>query len=88
MFSCRRATTLISDGLDRSLSLADRLRLGVHLLGCPPCRRFRRALHWLHRTLGTPCPCSGHPQDTDKVALSAEARERIGRALEQATGRE
>jgi hypothetical protein len=75
MFSCRRATRLISDGLDRSLSLGERLRLGVHLLGCPPCRRFRRSARGLQRVLASP------PAD---VPLPAEARERIRRALERA----
>jgi hypothetical protein len=75
MLSCRHATRLISDGLDRSLSLAERLRLGVHLLVCGPCARFRRAARWLHRALASP------PAD---VRLPAEARDRIRRALERA----
>jgi Putative zinc-finger len=79
MFSCRHATRLISDGLDRSLSLTERLSLGGHLLGCPPCRRFRRAAHWLQKTLAAP------PAD---LLLPAESRERIRCALEQAMGKE
>jgi len=79
MLSCRRASRRISDGLDRSLSLGERLLLGVHLLGCRPCRRFRRATRWLHRALGSP------PAD---ARLPADARERIRRALERAAGNE
>jgi hypothetical protein len=75
MPTCRRATRLISDGLDRSLSWAERLRLGAHLLLCRPCFRFRRAAGWLHRTLASP------PAD---VRLPAAARARIRRALERA----
>jgi hypothetical protein len=75
MLSCRHNSRLISDGLDRSLSLPERLRLGVHLLGCPPCRRFRRAASWLHEALAS----AG-----DEVRLPADARERIRRALEVA----
>jgi hypothetical protein len=72
---CRRATLLISNGLDRPLSTAERLRLGLHLLLCGPCSRFRRAVRWLHRVLASP------PAD---VRLAPEARERIRRALERA----
>ena len=75
MLSCRHATRLVSDGLDRSLSLAERLGLGVHLLGCPQCLRFRRAACWLHRALASP---------SAEARLPAEARERIRRALERA----
>ena len=79
MLTCRHATRLISDGLDRSLSWAERLRLGVHLLVCAPCLRFRRAARWLHRALGSP------PAD---VRLPAAARARIRRALDRAMGNE
>ena len=75
MASCREATRLISDDLDRSLFWSERLRLALHLLLCGPCARFRRAVHWLHQILASP------PTD---VRLPAEARERIRRALERA----
>ena len=75
MFSCRHATRLISDGLDRSLSLGECLCLGVHLLGCRPCQRFRRSARGLQQVLASP------PAD---IQLPAEARERIRRALERA----
>jgi hypothetical protein len=79
MLSCRHATRLISDGLDRSLSWGERLCLGTHLLLCPPCQRFRRAARWLHGILAAPAA------DT---RLPDEARERIRRALERAAGQE
>jgi hypothetical protein len=75
MFSCRHASRLISDGLDCSLSLAQRLCLGVHLLACPPCQRFRRAARWWQRALGSALA---------DVRLPADARDRIRLALEQA----
>ena len=75
MLNCRHMSQLISDGLDRRLSWLERLCLGVHLLGCPPCLRFNRAVHWLHRHL---------PAAQADVRLSPEARDRIARALEQA----
>jgi hypothetical protein len=76
MRSCRHATRVISDGLDRSLSLVDRLCLGVHLLGCPPCRRFRRATRWLHRALAS--------AGAANTRLRAAARDRMRVALERA----
>ena len=77
MFSCRRATRLISDGLGRPLSGLERLELAVHLLGCPPCYRFRRAARWLESDLA---------RAFHDVRLPAEAHDRIRRALERAAG--
>ena len=75
MLTCREATRLVSDGLDRSLPAATRLRLGLHLLLCRSCLRFRRAARWLHGILVSP------PAD---VGLPPAARERIRRALDRA----
>jgi hypothetical protein len=75
MATCREVTRLISDGLDRSLSWTERLRLGWHLFLCAPCSQFRRAVHWLHQILASPLA---------DVRLPVEARNRIRRALEQA----
>lgn len=77
MLTCRHATRVISDGLDRPLSWLERFGLAVHLLGCPPCRRFRRAVGWLHRSLAQA------PADD---RLSPQARDRIRRAVEEAVG--
>lgn len=75
MLSCRHMTRVISDGLDRPLSWVERLCLGVHLIGCPPCLRFSRAIRWLHGRL---------PSAPADIQLPPEARDRIARALEQA----
>jgi hypothetical protein len=70
-------TQLISDGLDRRLAWFERLLLRVHLLGCGPCRRFRRAIRWLHGAL---------PAAPSEDRLPEEAKARIQRALDEAAG--
>jgi hypothetical protein len=77
MFDCRNMSRLLSEGLDRRLRWWERLLLLVHLLGCPPCRRFRRGVLRLHRELPS-APC--------EARLSPQARQRIARALEEAGG--
>jgi len=79
MRSCRHATRLISDTLDSPLSWGQRVYLTIHLLGCRPCRRFRRAVRWLHGALATP---------RAEARLPADARARIRGALERAAGNE
>jgi hypothetical protein len=79
MLTCRDITRLISDRLERRLSRFEWLCLGIHLLGCAPCCRYRRAVRWLHNSLAS-APENG--------GLSAEARERIRIALERAAHEE
>jgi hypothetical protein len=77
--TCRHTTRLISDRQDRPLSWFEWFCLRLHLLGCEPCCRFRRAIRCLHRALASA---------PDDAQLSAEARERIRRALEHAAREE
>jgi hypothetical protein len=79
MWSCCHATRLISNALDAPLSWGQRISLTSHLLVCRPCRRFQRAVRWLHGALAAP---------PAEVRLPADARDRIQRALEHAAGNE
>lgn len=47
MMSCRQASRLISDGMDRPLSRSEQLRLSFHLLLCRNCRHFRQQMQQL-----------------------------------------
>jgi predicted anti-sigma-YlaC factor YlaD len=75
MLTCQNTSRLLSERLERRLTWLERLVVAVHLLGCRPCRRFRRALGWLHRSLASA------PVD---VRMPRDARERVRRALEVA----
>lgn len=47
MLSCKEATQLISQGMDRHLTLAERLGLRLHLLICRGCRATEAHLRFL-----------------------------------------
>lgn len=47
MLSCKQATQLASEALDRPLSLRERLGLRAHLMICAGCARFERQLGFL-----------------------------------------
>jgi hypothetical protein len=49
--SCREASRLISDGMDRRLSFGERILLGLHVRVCDACSRFTRQLAFLRRAL-------------------------------------
>jgi predicted anti-sigma-YlaC factor YlaD len=53
MLTCRELTELVTDYLERRLSLADRLRFEMHLGMCSHCRAYLRQMKQTIRTLGT-----------------------------------
>ena len=51
MLTCKEASRLVSQGLDRKLGFGERLRLRVHLLICDACANFRRQLDFLRKAV-------------------------------------
>lgn len=47
MPTCRETTELLSQAQDRPLTLAERMRMRLHLLLCRGCRGFSRQLGFL-----------------------------------------
>lgn len=52
MIKCREATALVLQGEDRRLSLAERLRLRLHLLICKACTRFVGQVRLMRSAMG------------------------------------
>ena len=53
MLSCKEATRLASQGLDRELALGERIALRVHLAICAGCRNVDRQLSFLRRAVSS-----------------------------------
>jgi hypothetical protein len=49
LLSCREASRLISEELDRNLGVAERASLRVHLAICVACTRVTRQFEFLRR---------------------------------------
>jgi hypothetical protein len=49
MRSCRDITALVSQGLDRKLSLGERLAIGLHVMVCSRCRSFQRQTRFIRK---------------------------------------
>lgn len=47
MDKCKNIARMISDGMDRSLTLGERLRLRFHLLMCHGCSNFGKQMQLL-----------------------------------------
>jgi len=83
MLSCKEATQLVSEGLDRELPLWQRLGLRLHVVMCRGCSRFARQITALNRVVadhygdGPPAEVSEH--------LPPDTVQRIKSSLRQAT---
>ena len=49
--SCKEASRLISDGMDRRLPVAERVALRLHVGICDACTRFTAQVQFLRRAL-------------------------------------
>ncbi len=51
MLSCKEVTQLVSQGLDRRLTLGERTLLRVHFVLCKGCRNVNRQLAFLRSAI-------------------------------------
>lgn len=47
MLSCKRVTHLLSERLDRKLTVAERVQLEMHLAMCKGCFNFKKQVNFL-----------------------------------------
>lgn len=47
VLSCREAARLVSQAQDRPLTIAERVKLRLHLFVCSACSRFARQIEFL-----------------------------------------
>ena len=86
MFSCKRATELTCQSLDRRLTFPERLGLRLHLLVCRACGAFHRQTRFLDRSMQKRFLS---PEEAGLLGrpLPADACERIKRRLREAAHR-
>lgn len=51
MPTCKEVHCLVSEGLDRDLSLIERARMRMHLLVCRACQNFDNQMHLIRRAM-------------------------------------
>ncbi|HEX7333064.1 MAG TPA: hypothetical protein VF290_16290 [Pyrinomonadaceae bacterium] len=77
--TCQQTVAKISQSMEQSLSLRERINLKLHLWICVWCQWYLEHLHIIRETARTK---AGTPPDfTSGPGLSTEARERIRRRL-------
>ncbi len=48
MRNCREITALVSQGLDKKLTLAERFSVWLHVSMCTNCRTFEKQVQFIH----------------------------------------
>jgi hypothetical protein len=76
--SCREATRLQSEAMDRPLQLRQRIGLRIHLVLCRWCRRYGRQIGFLRSAAHEH---EKHDQTLSPQTLRPEAKERMKERL-------
>jgi hypothetical protein len=61
ILSCKEVTRLVSQGLDRDLGFAERVKLRVHLAICDGCTHFRDQMKFLREAMARLADQSSKP---------------------------
>ena len=74
MLSCKNASQIISQSLDRSLTIRERFALQLHLLICKYCKRFSQQLQTIRVNLKLTASAI---ENDDTIKMPANAKQRI-----------
>jgi len=77
MFSCKKITSMISESMDRDLSLYKRMGIRFHLMMCALCRRYQKQLLFIRSVLQQ----SDDVKDVSGLSLPQAVRKRIEEKL-------
>lgn len=79
MLTCKQASQIISQSLDKPLSWSDRMRLKFHLLICNACNRFNQQMRLLNIAVKQVIQTT---ENDNTIQLSLEAKARMTKAIE------
>ncbi len=79
MLTCKQASQIISQSLDRKLSWNERFALHLHLFICKYCLRFSQQLHTLRVSLRR---ISENVENDTNITMPSETKARIAKSIE------
>ena len=83
MISCKEASRLISEQLDRKLSLYERVTLKMHLTMCSVCKHVQRQLGALRNVISSKAHSQETTSSSDGPPLSESSKEHIKSLLRE-----
>jgi hypothetical protein len=79
--TCNQVARMISDGMDRPISIRSRIAIRVHRVVCVWCDRYHTQLHGVHDATNS---LHLHLEEISSEKLSEEAKERMRRLISEA----
>ena len=79
MLDCKQASQLISQSLDRSLTLRERLSLKLHLFICKYCKQFSQHMQTIRVALKQ---MTSSIESNDSIEMPSAAKSRILQSIE------
>ncbi|UCH20203.1 MAG: zf-HC2 domain-containing protein [Deltaproteobacteria bacterium] len=83
MFNCKEVTRVVSESMDRTLPIHQRIFIRIHLLMCKYCSRFRSQLLLIRNLIRSEKMRAGDSDDT--IVLPPDACGRIKRSLQKSS---
>ena len=81
--TCREVTPILSQSLERRLTLREHVTLRLHFLICVYCIRYLKQLRFTREALRAQASKAVENESSAATSLSQDARERIRRALQE-----
>jgi hypothetical protein len=79
MLSCKEASQIISQSLDRPLTMRERFGLKLHLLICKYCKRFSQQLQTIRVALKL---TTSAIDNDDTIKMPSETKKRLMQSIE------
>ena len=79
MLSCKKASQIISQSLDRPLTMREHFALKLHLLICKYCKRFSQQVQTLHVAIKT---MVSSIESNNSIEMPLVAKKRIADLVE------
>ena len=79
MLSCKDASQIISQSLDRQLTVRERFALKLHLLICKYCKQFSQQIVAIRVALKL---ASSAIENDDSIKMPSEAKKRLLQSIE------
>ncbi len=77
MLTCKEVTEMVSNKLDRKLSLIERLKLKLHLMICKHCKSYANQLNFIHALSNR----ADEHIEALEIGLSASAKNRLRESI-------
>lgn len=78
MLTCKQASKLVSQSLDRQLTLSEKVGLRFHLLICKFCKRFEQQLMLIKKSILASVKAI---EQNEQIQLPNDAKTRITQAI-------